>query len=301
MVQESFDVLLIGGSGFFAQHLIENFLNQDQRILVLGRTPPPKLHDLEWRALDLASPIPPNLPKIRAQVCLFNSSLKARFDAGSPQWNMQGRIGAPNFGQLFSQLNADVDRLISIGSSEEYGPVTEADWVDEETPARPASSYGFWKLRLLENARAWGRSTGRPTVHLRPFVVYGKNQDPTMFLGSLIETLKRGENFKMTKGEQWRSFVNISTIVSLVDELHNQKSWPVDLLNVSSPHNYRQIVDVAKFVKKLIGRGSLEIGAIPYRETEVWHQRPRLERLEKYFPKLRHSQLEEDLQNLVAN
>ncbi len=287
MPASKYDLAMIGGSGFVAGHLLNDLRETSQRILILSRTRPESLSPgMTWRSLDLSKPEQiqrlSDTP-IEVQTCLFNSVRKGRYATGSPEWADQGLVTAPDFTQLFQRLNLHPRRLLTIGSSEEYGARITAEPISENSEANPLSSYGYWKKMLMARAEQWSLGTNQTFLHLRPFVVYGVGQDRSMFLDSLLDCLFRGETFQMTYGAQWRSWLHVETLSKIIVLSLQEKVWRHSVLNVSDVI-YLQLSEVARRVQQMVDQGRVSLGAVPYRDGEVWHQKPSLDRLDEMFP-----------------
>jgi nucleoside-diphosphate-sugar epimerase len=277
-----FDVGIIGSTGSISRSIQTRLQERGLRAVVFGSSVHSRSEgDILYRQLDLHSMVDAE-PRVSGAVekvgtVIFLSTQYGRFATGSTERARQGEVCAPDFTRLFELLRIQPSRLVTFGSSEEYGARSTSEAISEDDEVAPLSSYGYWKAELRKNALLWAQ--GAPTtVHLRPFVVYGRNQKKDMFLGSVIEALREGRRFVMTAGEQWRSYVHTETVSDVVMRLIELPSWQFSVLNVSDD-NYVQIREVAETVRKHIGRGTLEIGALSYRPEEVWHQKPDLARL----------------------
>lgn len=82
----------------------------------------------------------------------------------------------------------------------------------------------------------------------------------------------------MTKGEQFRSFLSIDTLINSILKLYNTPNWTDysinSAINLSEQHYYC-IAEVANLIaNKLNLQNKLIVGALEYRSDEVWHQKP---------------------------
>jgi nucleoside-diphosphate-sugar epimerase len=296
-----YDVALVGGGGFVAGHLLESFKLNGQRCLVLSRIRPSSVLPENFIQLDLAQQTLAEAltqhPDVRFKTLIFNSAIKARYEKSTPEWHQQGLITAPEFMGLPS-----FERLITIGSSEEYGPYADASEITEDAPAKTASSYGYWKLKLLENGRRWANNTGGQHIHLRPFNIIGPGADPKMLAGAVIRALLENKEFKMTAGDQYRSFTSVSTLVNTVQALLTAASWDKygPILNVSEPY-YFKIKDLVVLLQKKINSGQVVFGAVPYRDDEVWHQNPSLNKLKQLLGDNYYAPIEKTLDEMIAS
>jgi polyisoprenyl-phosphate glycosyltransferase len=122
-------------------------------------------------------------------------------------------------------------RLVTAGSSSEYGPCDEA--MDEERAPRPDDVYGVSKLAGGLLAAAVGARTGMGTMHLRIFSAYGPGEDPRRLVPSVAELLLSGLPVELTGGRQVRDFVYVSDVAdAFARALQNDASGVT--LNVGS-------------------------------------------------------------------
>jgi nucleoside-diphosphate-sugar epimerase len=293
-----YDAVLFGGSGVVARGFLKKMISMRKRILVLGRAAPDiSSKFVEWRPLDLRRAAVPFADKIESAAAVFLAGQRGHFAESSDAFAEQGRVSAPDLVELFGSLGLRAERLITVGSSAEYGPREDGAPVDEDDALHPLSSYAFWKVRLAERGRAWMAASGGEHIHLRPFVIYdfdGRSED--MFLEGLVNRLSDGGTFAMTGGEAWRSFCHVGTLVDVLDRLLNLPSWPERVLNVSD-EDYWQVRVLACRTRDILRSGNLALGAIPYQPYEVWHQRPSLERLGKLTELLPRGRLLEAIES----
>ena len=279
-----YQVGIIGGNGFVATHLITTIKDLGLSVIVYGRTKPPVIDAVDFVTLDLLDERLNSRSKIHVDKLIFNSANKGRFADGTKEWIEQGKVSAPDFDLLSTKLNLSFDRLMTIGSSEEYGARETDLEINESDTLKPISSYGFWKAKLYENGLHWADAHGAEFIHLRPFNLFAVDGDPQMFLKQIVSNLTQQKVFKMTAGEQYRSFVSIKTLEKVIAALLKKSSWlefaPSHAINLSEPHYY-QLKDVAKILEAMILGSRVEMGALQYRKDEVWHQKPNLRAIKR--------------------
>jgi GDP-4-dehydro-6-deoxy-D-mannose reductase len=67
-------------------------------------------------------------------------------------------------------------RIITIGSSEEYGAVNTVEKITEETPINPVNPYGVSKAAISMLSKQYFHAFGLNVIHLRPFNHIGPGQ-----------------------------------------------------------------------------------------------------------------------------
>jgi nucleoside-diphosphate-sugar epimerase len=165
---------------------------------------------------------------------------------------------------------ARAHRIVIMGSSEEYGRQEKLPCT-EDLPDAPVSPYSASKAAVTRFALLYHELFDMPVVVLRPFVVYGPGQGSGMLIPSLLEALGRGERFRMTPGEQTRDFIYVDDVVDAMIAASVADGAVGEIFNVCSGQE-RRIRDVAEVAARVAGTdgGSLDIGALQYRQNEVW-------------------------------
>jgi nucleoside-diphosphate-sugar epimerase len=159
--------------------------------------------------------------------------------------------------------------FVNTGSSEEYGngPVP----FSEDQRERPVSPYSASKVAATYFCQMIYRSMGLPIVTLRPFLVYGPNQDTDMFIPSLIQHCLEGKDFPMTEGDQTREFNYIDDIIEAYFLAASCPQAAGEVINIGNGIEYR-IKDVAEKIVDMMGNPiKLLIGALPKRPGEAKH------------------------------
>jgi nucleoside-diphosphate-sugar epimerase len=103
----------------------------------------------------------------------------------------------------------------------------------------------------------------------RPAILYGSGQTGNSFIPSLVRTLKADQEFEMTKGEQTRDFVFIDDFMEAIKLAIDKQ---IDgIFNIGTGTGI-QIKEIAELVaQKLEADDKLILGALPYRDNEIWN------------------------------
>jgi UDP-glucose 4-epimerase len=269
-------ILITGGAGFIGGHLVRRLDGAGVAYTgVVHETPAsdPGTGSGRWIQLDLAnaaavaSCVSATQPDV---VFHLAGVVGAERTLDFADRAVQGNFLASHHLLTALGRSARPQRIVLMGSSEEYGRQESLPYT-EDLPASPVSPYSASKAAVTQFALLYHHLFELPVVVLRPFVVYGPGQPAGMMIPALMHALARGEAFPMTPAEQTRDFVYIDDVVdaliaaSVIDEAVG------GVFNVCSGEEHR-IRDVAEAAARLAGAAddALRIGALPYRQNEVW-------------------------------
>jgi nucleoside-diphosphate-sugar epimerase len=135
----------------------------------------------------------------------------------------------------------------------------------------PISPYAITKYAGELYCRMKQRVGGSTAiVVLRPFNTFGPYQSAKAVIPELIINCLRGEPIRTTRGEQTREFNYVDNIV---DGLVRAAEHPGPIegpVNLAAGEEVA-IRDLVRLIAELTEtRSTIEIGALPYRPTEIW-------------------------------
>lgn len=156
-----------------------------------------------------------------------------------------------------------VCRVVLVGSSYEYGARRSDDELD------PFSPYSASKAAAWAFARAAYNAWALPVVWVRPFQVYGPGQLPKALVPAAILAALRGEDFRMTGGEQQRDFVFIDDVVDGLLAAGTVPGIEGRVLDMGTGQLHRILDVVSRIWAMSDARGRIHAGALPYRPGEV--------------------------------
>jgi nucleoside-diphosphate-sugar epimerase len=161
-------------------------------------------------------------------------------------------------------------RFVYVSTSEVYGHQQRVPFVEDMCP-EPISPYAITKYAGELYCRMKQRMGGAPAVVvLRPFNVFGPYQSAKAIIPELIINCLRGAPIRTTKGEQTREFNYVGNIV---DGLVRAAEHPGPIegpVNLAAGEEIA-IRDLVRLIAELTEtRSPLEVGALPYRPTEIW-------------------------------
>jgi len=147
-----------------------------------------------------------------AQVSVAKSVEDPLFDAEN------NAIGTLNLLEA-ARRSKKVKRFIYISSAAVYG-IPEHIPMSEDHPCRPISPYGVSKLAGELYSRIFHELYDVPTVCIRPFNVYGKNQYSNSYSGVILiflDRISRGLPLVVYgDGKQTRDFVHVHDLVDMI-------------------------------------------------------------------------------------
>ena len=159
-------------------------------------------------------------------------------------------------------------RVVYLSSAEVYGRIP-APFAEDDVAA-PESVYGNVKQAGELTLAVACRALGSALVVLRPTVVYGPGQAPTMLLSSALAALRAGQTFAATAGTQTRDFVYVDDLAALVLRCLADDA-PAGTYNAGTGAE-RPVREVLLQLARAIGpeaEAAVQLGALPTREGET--------------------------------
>ncbi|MEX0596853.1 MAG: NAD-dependent epimerase/dehydratase family protein [Candidatus Paceibacterota bacterium] len=272
----SYRILITGASGFIGQHLLDKLINNDNNaIACINRSfdsnfklkygSRVKIYegnilDLDFINDSIQNFKPHHVFHLAASKSRTNELIEFRnsFDVNY--------FGTLNLLQSLKNLN-ELELITLIGTIEEYG-MAEGIF-NEKTTEYPVSAYGLSKLSATKLAILFSKQYNVPSLVIRPSIAYGPRQGNEMFMPSLINSLLKKNRFLMTPGAQHRDFIYIEDLVNALSCCIGKSEYSGKIINIAAGKSER-LIEVAKKIAKSLGAESyLEVGALPYRKSEI--------------------------------
>lgn len=174
--------------------------------------------------------------------------------------------------------SAGVRRAVIAGSSAEYGRSAERyDLIPAQAALLPTTSYASSKAACFATCHATAIELDLELCYLRIFSAFGDGQFESNFWPALRKAALAGENFSMTGGEQVRDFVDVDEVAKTFLHAATRPDIPPGqplVRNVGSgqPVTMRDFAET--WWHRWNARGTLLIGALPYRPNEVMRFAP---------------------------
>jgi UDP-glucose 4-epimerase len=292
-------ILITGSSGLIGSYLFERLREKHEVFgLDLRRSPHTTITG-DIRDYGLVEKVMGGVDAVihcAAQVSVVKSIEDPLFDAEN---NVIGTLNLLEAARKSRRLK----RFIYVSSAGVYGiPVYVP--MDEDHPCRPISPYGVSKLAGELYAGVYHRLYGVPTVCIRPFNVYGENQDPDSpysgVISKFLDRMRRGLPLMIYgDGEQTRDFIHVHDVAEMISLAMECEEAIGETFNCGTGREV-SINELAKVMLSLFG-GDLEVKHFDERPGDIRRSCADIRKSEKvlgFKPKI---SLEEGLKELLNN
>lgn len=260
-------ILIVGGTGFIGQRLVERCLLAKFNITTISKSKRKNKHkSIHQIYCDISK-------KYHLHKALNNKkfdyvvNLAGYVDHSKKIKTIQTHYnGCKNLAEYFKLKN--IKKFIQIGSSVEYGK-TQAPQTENKTVLEKnlKSNYGSAKLRATKYLLNLNKRDNFPCTILRFFLVYGPRQFDNRLIPFVIINCLKNQKFSSSKGVQLRDFLYIDDAVeAIIKCLKNDKSNG-HIINIcsGSPIKIKLIIDK---ILKIIKRGKPLFGNKKLRPDE---------------------------------
>lgn len=211
-------ILVTGGYGFIGSHLITR-LYKDCEVAVFTRK-----NSNPWRLKNGLSQIHQftgdisNYSDIENTMKQFQPHVIFHFAAygvnsrkdnylEAIQVNIQGTANL-----IFSaQYSKNLEKVINIGSSSEYGESNEA--IHEEMMLKPLDLYGSTKASATLIAHQLASQLGINLITFRPFNLFGESEESHKLFSYVIQQILQNNEVLLTPCEQLRDYCYIQNVI----------------------------------------------------------------------------------------
>lgn len=257
------NILISGGYGFIASHLVERLVADDHKVFIIDDLSNGKLENLsnvkdKVKTYHLDVSILNNinwLPKIDVIYSLhcYPRSLSFYNPQRDTEVNVIGNI---NLIKLAQQHKA---KVIFCSNSGIYGEHTQLP-IDEFSQDRPLAPYDLSKLIVEHYLRLYHKTFGIPYVTLRLGTVYGLRQNLTAdwkpVIRYFINQIQKGEMVEIHgEGNQTRDFIYVKDVVeALVKSMTCEEA--IGETMIISTGKETSIMQLFQTICKLMGKNA---------------------------------------------
>lgn len=263
---ENKKVLVVGGNGYLGSFLVEKLKELNCSVFVISRdcvesNTEFKVDITNFKEVDIA------IQKIKPEVVYHLAANISR----SRDFSIYEEMANVNVKGTYNLLNAlrDIDcHFIFTSSSEIYGNNT-SPFHENQVP-KPVSPYSLTKTNAEFVIETFSKNYNKKYTNLRVFNFFGEYMPEDFFIPQMIKSLKKEEDFLMTKGEQVRDFLYVKDVVNaLILTAENDNSYG-ETLNVCSGKGTKLNELAASVNNSMNTNAKIVVGALPYRNNEVW-------------------------------
>jgi GDP-4-dehydro-6-deoxy-D-mannose reductase len=250
--------LVTGAGGFVGQTLTAHLRDHGDEVVAVDRAHGPDVTDAAG-VRDLIGRERPEAVYHLAAV----THIGASWDAPAEVFriNAEGTLNV-----LSACAAAGVDRVLVVGSADEYGAVRPEDLpLAEEAPLRPLTPYGASKVAAEYLALQAFLGDSLPTIRVRAFNHTGRNQPDRFMIPGLARRIAAAERhgrkeIPVGSVEPVRDFTNVEDIV-VAYRLLVERGDPGEVYNVCSGVGH----SVAEVAELLLGlaRHAIELAPDP--------------------------------------
>jgi UDP-glucose 4-epimerase len=269
-------LLVTGGGGFLASHLVARLLKHGAHVAVVTKYDSPfeNIRLLRaWNDITVIECDIRNIDSLR-NVREFAPEIVFHFAAynhvGDSFVHVSEAIdsnfkGTANLLESYDQY----DRFIYISSSEIYGAQSMVPFHEDMCP-NPISPYAIGKYAGELYCRMKMTASDRNLIILRPFNAFGPYQNPRAIIPETIIKCLKGMPIESTEGRQTRDFNYISNLVDGFIEAATSQRVVGETVNLGSGEEI-SIADMIRLIHcETASSSELRIGKLPYRPTEIW-------------------------------
>ena len=261
-------ILIIGATGFIGYHLAKFCLKKKYKVFSISRSKPSKkrrLNKVKYLYVDIAKK---KILKKKIEHHLdmtYVVNLGGNVDHGNyNKVHKSHFIGLKNLSNLF--LRSGVKKFIQIGSSMEYGKAKSPQI--ERNISKPLSHYGKAKYKSTQHLILLKKKYNFPSIILRPYQIYGPNQEKNRIIPFVIDNCLRDKRFPCSSGEQYRDFLYISDFIRAIDKcLRSSSATNGEIINIGYGR-YFKVKKIINTIKIRIKKGIPEFGKLTLRKEE---------------------------------
>ena len=266
-------IVVTGGCGYVGNFLIKKLHKSEAKVFVFDIIPPrERIQEITYNNVnlleyDLLSKL---IKQIKPQkIYHLAASLNRTRDYDAIDEILDVNLKGTN-NILRALKDIDYTSFIYTSTSEVYGNQTKTPF-KEDMALQPASPYSLSKAAAELSIQVFSKIYNKPYTILRLFNIYGPNLPESFFIPQLITALEENRDFDTTKGEQKRDFVFIDDIIDALIAVAADRKANNQIFNICSGKS-TSLRELALYIKKLIpSKTSINFGAIPYRENEIWN------------------------------
>ncbi|HEX4773171.1 MAG TPA: GDP-mannose 4,6-dehydratase [Bryobacteraceae bacterium] len=271
-------VLVTGGSGFIGSHLVHRLLLEGSDVAVMVRYGNvmrcERLRGC-WDQLTIIEADLRNRGALQqarefAPDVVYHLAAYNHVGESFVQVEECFDVNAKGTANLLDTLSGYAGKFVYLSTSEVYGHQTAVPFEESMRP-EPISPYAVTKYAGEQYCSLYQRlDNSLPVVIVRGFNVFGPYQSSKAIIPELIVNCLQNKPIRTTKGEQTREFNFVSNLVDGIVAASQYDNPLPGVINIASGQETAIRDLVFKIAEITGGTSNIEIGALPYRPTEIW-------------------------------
>jgi UDP-glucose 4-epimerase len=260
-------VLVTGGNGYLGSFLVDALKKENAKVSILSLNTNPENNEYEADITDFET-LNKVIQEIKPEI-VFHLAASISRDRDFSIYDKMEKTNVKGTLNLLQSLQDLDTHFIFTSTSEVYGN-NSSPFREDQVPM-PVSPYSLTKINAENLIKTFCSNHNKNFTNLRLFNFYGKNMSEAFFIPQMINSLKRGEDFLMTKGEQKRDFLYIDDVIeALLLTAKDTESYS-ETFNVCSGIG-TQLSSLSEAINAELNTpdAKVKVGAIPYRDNEVW-------------------------------
>ena len=267
-------IFITGATGFIGSNLARRYLERGAEVFINIRTGSDTwrikdiLRDVNSVAVDITeyNKLKDSVKKIRPDIIIHT----ATYGGSSEQKNIE-KIVETNFlgtlNLLRSCRDIDIRLFVNTGSSSEYGIKNSA--MKESCLLEPVTEYGASKAAATLFCQTITRTENLPVVTLRLFSPYGRFEQRSRLIPSVIIAALQKINPRISSRKFVRDFIFIDDVLNAYDAAIDKKNAAGKIFNIGSgkQHSVGEVVDI---IVRLLGDEVTYEAGLP----EAWKNEP---------------------------
>ena len=259
-------VLVTGGNGYLGSFLVKALEKENANVFVVSRNAELLYNHFAVDITDFDT-INKVVQEIQPDV-VFHLAANISRSRDFAIYTDMAKVNVTGTLNVLKALQNIDAHFIFTSSSEIYGN-NESPFHENQLP-KPVSPYSLSKVNAEMLIQTYCLNHNKKFTNLRIFNFYGENMPEDFFIPQMINSLKREEDFLMTKGEQTRDFLYVDDVVqALLLTAKNTNSYN-ETMNVCSGKGTKLSELAAAVNERMNTKAKIILGAIPYRDNEVW-------------------------------
>jgi len=266
-LKDNYKILIPGGTGFLGYHLCLFFVKKKWKVFSISKSKTKKnkkIKGVKYIYCDVSDK--KNLKKKLDNYYDYVVNLSGYVDHSKNNSITKTHFqGCKNL--IYNFKKKRPKKFIQIGSSIEYGKLESPQKEIFLKKIDTFSKYGNAKLASTFFLLSIFKENSYPISIIRPYLVYGPNQDNNRVIPFVINNSLEGNIFNCSSGSQLRDFLYIEDFVKAVYKSLKSTKNNGEVINIGSGKPVK-IKSLILKIKNLIGKGRPKFSKIQIRSDE---------------------------------